>query len=179
VEETKECMIIRIDHLGKRLLRCGACRQCCREMHDVRGKRQWRDLSMRKLPLVLRYCPRRVGCPRCGVRVEDLPWAELWARVTTALANAVALPARELSWQGIAREYGLNCRSVAKIVKRAVEYGLRNRARPPVHVIGIDEASTAKSGWFHDVQMDLPPFLTQPVKAQNPFKGELSHGVIA
>ena len=27
-------------------------------------------------------------------------------------------------------------------------------------------------------ELDLPPFLTQPVKTQNPFKGELSHGVV-
>jgi hypothetical protein len=26
--------------------------------------------------------------------------------------------------------------------------------------------------------LDLPPVLRQPVKTQNPFKGELSHGVI-
>jgi len=31
----------------------------------------------------------------------------------------------------------------------------------------------------HSIILDLPPFLTQPVKTQNPFKGELSHGVIA
>src|ERR1035438_1767761 len=32
----------------------------------------------------------------------------------------------------------------------------------------------------HDVTtfVDLPPFLTQPVKTQNPSKGELSHGVV-
>jgi len=64
--------------------------------------------------------------------------AEPWARVTTALFNAVARLARELSWQGTARQYGLNWKSVATIVKRAVEYGLRHRARPPVHVIGIE-----------------------------------------
>ena len=32
---------------------------------------------------------------------------------------------------------------------------------------------------YYDLIVDLPPFLTQPVKTQNPFKGELSHGVIA
>ena len=36
---------------------------------------------------------------------------------------------------GAARQYGLNWKSVATIVKRAVEYGLRHRPRPPVHVI--------------------------------------------
>jgi len=144
VEETDECMLVHIDRLGKRLLRCGVCRQRCLEVHDIRKEREWRDLSMRKLPLKLRYQPRRVECPRCGVRVEDFPWAEPWARVTTALSNAVAVLARELSWQGTAREYGLNWKSVATIVKRAVQYGLKHRKRPPVHAIGIDEVSRRK-----------------------------------
>ena len=76
--------------------------------------------------------------------MEDFPWAEPWARVTTALSNAVALLARELSWQGTAREYGLNWKSVATIVKRAVQYGLKHRVRPPVHCIGIDEVYGVK-----------------------------------
>jgi transposase len=155
VKETDECMLVHIDRLGKRLLRCGVCRRRCREVHDIREQREWRDLSMRKLPLKLRYRPRRVKCPRCGVRVEDFPWAEPWARVTTALSNAVALLARELSWQGTAREYGLNWKSVATIVKRAVQYGLKHRVRPPVHCIGIDEVSRRKGQVYLTVVYDL------------------------
>jgi len=155
VAETDEFMIVWIDRLGKRLLRCGVCRQRCREVHSVRKERDWRDLSLRKLPLKLRYRPRRVECPRCGVRVEDFPWAEPWARVTRALSNAVAILARELSWQGTAREYGLNWKSVATIVKRAVQYGLRHRARLPVHVIGIDEVSRRKGQVYLTVVYDL------------------------
>lgn len=155
VEETEECMLVQIDRLGKRLLRCGVCRRRCREVHDIRRAREWRDLSMRKLPLILRYRPRRVECPRCGVRVEEFPWAEPWARVTTALSNAVAVLARELNWQSTAREYGLNWKSVATIVKRAVQYGLKHRARPPVHVIGIDEVSRRKGQVYLTVVYDL------------------------
>jgi transposase len=155
VEETDEAMVVWIDRLGRRLLRCGVCRQRCREVHSTRPVREWRDLSMRKLPLKLRYRPRRVECPRCGVRVEDFPWAEPWARVTTALSDAVAVLARELSWKGTARQYGLNWKSVATIVKRAVAYGLRHRARPPVHVIGIDEVSRRKGQVYRTVVYDL------------------------
>jgi transposase len=155
VEESDECMRVYIDRLGKRLLRCGVCRQRCQEVHDIRKERVWRDLSMRKLPLKLLYRPRRVECPRCGVRVEDFPWAEPWARVSTALSNAVAVLARELSWKGTAREYGLNWKSVATIVKRAVDYGLKHRARPPVHVIGIDEVSRRKGQVYLTVVYDL------------------------
>lgn len=155
VEEDGECLVAYIDRLGKRLLRCGVCRHRCKEVHDIRSEREWRDLSVRKAPLKLRYCPRRVMCPRCGVRVEDFPWAEPWSRVTTALSNAVARLARELSWQGTARQYGLNWKSVAMIVQRAVEYGLRHRARPPVHVIGIDEVSRRKGQVYLTVVYDL------------------------
>lgn len=155
VEETDQCMLVRIDRLGKRLLRCGVCRQRCLEVHDIRKEREWRDLSMRKLPLKLCYRPRRVKCPRCGVRVEDFPWAEPWARVTTALFHAVAVLARELSWQGTAREYGLNWKSVATIVKRAVQYGLKHRVRPPVHAIGMDEVSRRKGQVYLTVVYDL------------------------
>jgi len=155
VEETGECMLVHIDRLGRRLLRCGVCRRRCMEVHDIRKGRTWRDLSMRKLPLKLCYRPRRLECPRCGVRVEDFPWAEPWARVTTALSNAVAVLARELSWQGTARQYGLNWKSVATIVKRAVQYGLKHRTRPPVHVIGIDEVSRRKGQVYLTVVYDL------------------------
>jgi transposase len=155
VEETENCLIVHIDRLRSRLLRCGVCRQRCQKVHSVRKAREWRDLSIRKLPLKLRYRPRRVQCPRCGLRVEDFPWAEPWARVTTALSNAVAVLARELSWQGTARHYGLNWKSVATIVKRAVQYGLRHRKRPPVHVIGIDEVSRRKGQVYLTVVYDL------------------------
>src|ERR1700689_1761913 len=96
--EAEKYLIVHIDRLGGRLLRCGVCRRRCRKVHSVRKAREWRDLSMRKLPMKLRYRPRRVQCPRCGLRVEDFPWSEPWARVSTSLANAVASLARELSW---------------------------------------------------------------------------------
>jgi transposase len=75
--------------------------------------------------------------------------------VTTALANAVAVLARELSWQGTARQYGLDWKSVASIVRRAVDYGLRHRKRPPVRVIGIDEVSRRKGQVYLTVVYDL------------------------
>jgi transposase len=78
-----------------------------------------------------------------------------WARVTRALGNGVARLGREMSWQGTARQYGLNWKTVAGIVKRAVGYGLRHRKRPPVHVIGIDEVSRRKGQVYLTVVYDL------------------------
>src|ERR1700681_4156436 len=40
VEETEEFMIVHIDRLDRRLLRCGVCRQRCREVHGLRRERE-------------------------------------------------------------------------------------------------------------------------------------------
>lgn len=60
-----------------------------------------------------------------------------------------------VSWKGTARQYGLNWKSVATIVKRAVGYGLRHGARPSVPVIGIDEVSRRKGQVYLKVAYDL------------------------
>ena len=106
VESSEDSLIIFLDRMGQRLLRCGVCRKRCLHIHSVRKEREWQDLSMRQSRLILRYGPRRVECPRCGVRVEEVPWAEPWARVTRALSNAVARWARELSWRTSRKEGG-------------------------------------------------------------------------
>jgi transposase len=71
------------------------------------------------------------------------------------LANAAATLTRELSWQGTARHFGLNWKTVAGVVQRAVRYGLRHRQRPPVHRIGIDEVSRRKGQVYLTVVYDL------------------------
>src|SRR5260370_16311839 len=49
VEETEKFMVIDIDRLGSRLLRCGL-RQRCQKVHSLQKPRGRRGLLMRKLP---------------------------------------------------------------------------------------------------------------------------------
>jgi len=145
VQETETSVVIHIERLKRGLLRCGVCRQRCRTVHQRRPKEgKWRDLSLRDHNAFLCYQPYRVDCPRCAVRVESVPWAEPWARVTRALARSVAVMARDLSGLKTARHYQLNWRTVARIIRPAVAYGLRHGKRRPLHVIGIDEVSRRK-----------------------------------
>ena len=155
VEQSWEQVVVEIDRLGCRRLRCRVCGKPCRRVHNVEEPRSWRDLSLRGLPMILRYRPRRVQYPRCGVRVEEVPWARPWARVTKALARAVAELARHLSWQETARHFGLGWKSVAAVIRRAVEYGLAQRRRRPLHVLGIDEVSRRKGHRYLTVVYDL------------------------
>jgi hypothetical protein len=68
VEVTEESIVVCIDRLGRRRLRGSVCQRRCGKVHGWGRPRGWRDLAFRDLPLRLRYRPRRLDCPRCGVR---------------------------------------------------------------------------------------------------------------
>ena len=51
-------------------------------------------------------------------------------------------------------------------------YSMSYLFRADVRDIALSQKASSR------VVLDLPPFLTQAVKTQNPFKGELSHGVV-
>jgi transposase len=156
IEEGEHRVVVHIDRYGSRLLRCSVCRLLCRKTHGApRKQRGWRDLALRDRGLVLVYRPRRVRCPHCGVRVEDFPWAGPWDRVTRALGRAVSVLARKLSTKETGEHFGLNWKTVATIIRRAVAYGLRHRKRRPLHVIGIDEVSRRKGHRYLTVVYDL------------------------
>jgi transposase len=155
VREEADAVVAEIDRLGRRRLRCSSCGSESRRTAGRQALRRWHDLRLRDRPLVLVYRPYRVRCPRCGVRVERVPWAARWARVTTALARSVALLARKLSWAEGAAHFGLNWKTVAAIVREAVAVGRKLRRWRPRHVLGIDEVSRAKGQRYLTLVSDL------------------------
>ncbi len=155
VREDGDVIVAEIERIGRRRLRCSGCGDVAQQTAGQRPRRRWRDLRLRDRPLVLAYAPYRVRCRRCGVRVEQVPWAARWARVTTALARAVALLARRLSWAEVATHFGLDWKTAVAIVREAVATGLELRRWRPLHVIGIDEVSRAKGQTYLTLVYDL------------------------
>jgi transposase len=60
-----------------------------------------------------------------------------------------------VSRKGTAKQFALNGKSAVAIVRRAVQYELRNRKRLAVPVIGIDEVSRRKGQVYLTVVYDL------------------------
>jgi transposase len=149
-------LTIHLDRVGQRRLRCGACGLEARRVAGTRRpQRRWRDLDMREHLVQLVYAPHRVWCRICGLRVERMPWADPWQRVTHALARAVAALARMLDWASVAAHFRLNWKTVAAVVEGAVLWGLAHRRWQPLHVIGIDEVSRRKGQQYLTVVYDL------------------------
>lgn len=156
VTEGKTELVAHVEPFRRRYLRCGSCGS---EVKSRRGPterpRRWRDLSMGDKWLVIEYWPWRVRCPRCGIRTEKVPWAEPRCRITRRLAQAVALMAKDRSWQKTAAFFGLNWKTVTAVVKRAVARGLTKRKLKTIRVIGIDEVSRKKGHHYLTLVYDL------------------------
>ncbi len=155
VREAGSELVAVVERIPGRRLRCGVCGREGLAAHDRQPVRRWVDLRIRDRQLLLEYAPCRVRCPVCGVRVERIPWAAAWQRCSHALARAVVQLARQLSWRETARHFGLDWKTVAAVVARAVTRGLERRPWRPLHVIGIDEVSRSKGQRYLTLVYDL------------------------
>jgi transposase len=123
------------------------CSGCTRPRpgYDRLPERTYRYLPLlATVAVFFLYRPRRCACPRCGVTVEMLPWAEGKSPITTTLAWYFASWAKVLSWQEVARRFGVGWHVVFKAVTIAVQWGLRHRSLDNVVAIGVDELSRRK-----------------------------------
>lgn len=119
---------------------CSGCGQR-RQGYDRLPQRRYRHLAFWGIQVELLYRPRRVNCPRCGIKVEQVPWAMGKSHLTTPLVVVIATFARLLSWQEVSRLFGVSWGTVRQAVAQAVSYGLEHREVTGVISIGIDEIS--------------------------------------
>lgn len=66
------------------------------------------------------YAMRRIECPRCGIKVERVPWAEGKNHMTTTYGWFLAKWAKRLSWKEVADAFQTTWDNVFHSVKMAV-----------------------------------------------------------
>ena len=124
--------------------RCSRCGLTC-PGYDTLSPRDWRHLDFGGVRVLLRYAPRRVSCPRCGVVVERVPWnMNPRSRFTTRFEEAIAYMAQRCDKTSVTEIFGIAWTTVGSIIKRVVE---RFRPEDPLAGltrIGVDEISYRK-----------------------------------
>lgn len=109
--------------------------------YDTLQVRRFEFVPLWNIPVFFLYRMRRVICPRCGVKVEKVPWAEGKNHLTTTYAWFLATWAKRLSWKQVSEAFQTTWDNVFRAVKMAVAYGLANRDLENVTALGIDEIS--------------------------------------
>ena len=119
----------------------GLCSRCGkkRPTYDLLDQRDYEYIHVWGFKVFFRYAPRRVKCPKDGVRVEGLPWAIGKDRQTIALKVFLARWARRISWKEVAEVFQTSWDSVFRAVQYVVDFGLIHRNLEGIQSIGIDE----------------------------------------
>ena len=112
--------------------------------YDTLGERLFEHVPLRGIPFYFRYRMRRVDCPRCGVRVESVPWSDGKNTLTKAYMQFLASWAKSLSWKEVAVRFGTTWEKVFRSVEYVVEWGLRHRNLDGVDAVGVDEIQWKK-----------------------------------
>jgi len=114
--------------------------------YDTLKIRRFEFVPLWGIAVFFLYAMRRVDCPRCGIKVERVPWVEGKNHLTTTYAWFLARWARRLSWKETAEVFHTKWDNVFRSVKMAVAWGLANRNLDNIAAIGIDEICWKKKG---------------------------------
>ena len=133
--------------------RCSGCHCRVRQVKD-RRERWWRHLDLGGFRLRLRYPMRRVSCPRCGVRVELVPWAEPDSFFTHDFEAQVAYLAQVTDKTTIVNTMRVAWRTVGAIASRVVDHLRPGDPLAGLTRIGVDELSFRKHHSYVTVVID-------------------------
>jgi transposase len=112
--------------------------------YDRLPERRYQYVPLWALAVFLVYAPRRVNCPRCGVKVERVPWAEGKSQLTQSYQWFLASWSKRLAWQQVAEVFRTSWQTVYRSVQMAVAWGLAHRSLDGIEAIGVDEIAWKK-----------------------------------
>jgi transposase len=107
--------------------------------YDRLSERLFEFVPLWQIAVVFVYALRRVDCPRCGVKVERVPWSDGKSSLTTSYRWFLAGWAQRLSWKQVAEAFHTTWEHVQQAVEHAVAWGLAHRDLCGVQSLGVDE----------------------------------------
>ncbi len=133
--------------------RCSGCGHNCRG-YDRQHGRRWRHLDLAGMKLYLRYDTRRVDCPRCGVVVEHLPWANVSSWFTRPFEDHVGYLAQRSDKTTVSALMRIAWTTVGDIIQRVVKRHQRSNVLDGLTHIGVDELSYRRHHEYVTVVVD-------------------------
>ena len=133
--------------------RCSECGRKCAGYDRIRGRR-WRHLDLAGMTLHLRYDTRRVDCPDCGVKVEQLPWADTSSWFTRPFEDHVGYVAQRCDKTTVGAMMRVAWETVGAIIQRVVARHRDRDLLDGLTHIGVDELSYRRHHEYITVVVD-------------------------
>lgn len=139
---------------GNKVLLCSGCGGRCSKIEEIR-QREVRDLPWRKYQTIVVVEFYRVRCPKCGLKVEEVPQLPSKAPFSKDFEDAVGLACESAAARQVARQFGLAAGTVRAIDQRYLERWAKSRKKPVLRQMGVDEIYLGKTQKFLTVVSNL------------------------
>jgi transposase len=96
---------------------CSFCEKSCSTYDTSLRPRRFQFVPLWHMVVTFVYCMRRVNCPRCGVKVERVPWSDGKHHTTFALRIFLANWSKDLSWKRVVEHFGTSWETVYRSVR--------------------------------------------------------------
>ena len=147
----RSCVILDLNREHQEFI-CSGCQQKVEEailyrQRTIQHLGLWEHLSY------LRLMQYRVNCPRCGLKVEELPFVGRYSRVTKSLGCLVYELCKVMTNKAVGILQGLDEGSVKNIDKTKLQEAQENRCLDGISALGIDEIAVGKgqNNYWHMV----------------------------
>ena len=144
-KQNQEVLIVEIAPRKNSKPTCPGCGQNHSTYDHQHKSRDFAFPPMWGIPVFFRYRMRRVDCPNCGIKVEEVPWADGKSPITKTQRQFLSFWAKKMSWQEVARTFKSSWYHVYTSVKQTVDYGLAYRDLSDIKTIGVDEVHYGKN----------------------------------
>jgi len=124
--------------------RCGQCGRRGPTYDTAREPRRFEFVPLWGFAVFLLYAMRRIDCQVCGIRTEQVPWADGKNQSCNVYRLFLARWARRLPWSEVAGIFGTTWNVVCRSIRWVVDYGLAERNLDNIRSIGVDEVSLWK-----------------------------------
>lgn len=141
-----ERVVVEVALRARRAMRCSGCEGRVRVAYDTRPM-SWRHLDLGRVRCVIRCEVRRVECPGCGVRVEQVPWARAGSRFTRAFEDTAVYLVKHAPKSTVAALMRVDWHTVGRMIERVVTEHVASREGDGLDGlarIGIDEVAYRK-----------------------------------
>jgi len=118
---------------------CSDCRRPAPGYDRSPEPRRFEFVPLWGIAVFFVYRMRRVNCPDCGVKVEQVPWCDGKHHLTITYRWFLAAWAKRLSWQEVATAFGTTWQNVFRSARFAVFWGIAHVEWSGIKSIGIDE----------------------------------------
>lgn len=125
-------------------VKCSSCQRSAPVYDHQPTARYFEFVPLWGIAVFFCYVMRRVNCRYCGVKVEQVPWAQGKNSLTVAYQLFLARWARKLSWYEVAQTFNTTWDKVYQSVRMVVDYGLKHRDLTGIESVGVDEIQYGK-----------------------------------